>query len=58
MQNDYEEDEDRELTSGIGHMTDKPFSNGCKYMDSGFVHDMADTKTNDYYDVEVHIWPF
>ena len=56
-QNDQEEDEDGELTSGIGHMTDKPFSNGRKYVDSGFVHDMTDTKTNDYYHLKAHVWP-
>lgn len=55
-QNDHQEDEDRELTSGIGHMTDKPISNGHKYMDLGFVHDMGDTKTNDYYYVKAHVW--
>lgn len=38
-------------------MTDKPISNGHKYMDLGFVHDMVDTKTNDYYYVKAHVWP-
>ena len=52
-----EEDEDGEITSRIGHMTDKPFSNGRKYVDSGFVHDMTDTKTDDYYYVKAHVWP-
>ena len=35
-QTDQEEDEDVGLTSEIGHLTDKPFSNGRKYVDSGF----------------------
>ena len=52
-----EEDEDEEFTSGIGHMTDKPFSNGRKYVDSGFVHDLTDTKADDYYYVKAHVWP-
>ena len=26
-----------------GLMTDKPFSNGREYVDSGFVHDLTDT---------------
>ena len=37
------QDEDEEFTSGIGLMTDKPFSNGREYVDSGFVHDLTDT---------------
>ena len=37
-------------------MTDKPFSNGRNYVDSGFVHDMTDTKTDDYYYVKAHVW--
>lgn len=53
-----EEDEDGVITSGIGHVTDKPFSNGRKYVDSGFVHDMTDTKTDDYHYVKAHVWPF
>ena len=52
-----EEDEDEEFSSGIGHMTDKPFSTGRKYVDSGFVHDLTDTKTDDYYYVKAHVWP-
>ena len=51
------EDEDEEFTSGIGQMTDKPFSDGRKYVDSGFVHDLTDTKTDDYYYVKAHVWP-
>ena len=27
----------------IGLITDKPFSNGRAYVDSGFVHDLTDT---------------
>ena len=27
----------------IGLITDKPFSNGREYVDSGFVHDLTDT---------------
>lgn len=26
-------------------------------MDSGFVHDMVDTKTSEHYFVRVHVWP-
>lgn len=37
-------------------MTDKPFCNGRKYVDSGFVHDLTDTKTDDYCYVKAHVW--
>ena len=30
-------------------MTDKPLKNGWKYVDSGFVHDVMDAKSKDYY---------
>ena len=49
------EDDDDEVESGLGHMTDKPFSTGRKYVDSGFVHDMTDNKTDDYYYVQGHV---
>lgn len=38
-------------------MTDKPFNAGRKYVDSGFVHDITDIKTEDHYFVQVHVWP-
>ena len=38
-------------------MTDKPMKNARKYVDSGFVHDMTDTKTADHYFVRAHVWP-
>ena len=42
-QNNGEDDQ------GLGHMTDKPLKNGRKYVDSGFVHDLMDAKTNEFY---------
>lgn len=50
-----EEDKDEEFTSGIGHMTDKPFCNGRWYVDSGFVHDLTDTKMDNYYYVKARV---
>ena len=38
-------------------MTDKPLKNARKYVDSGFVHDVRDAKSNDYYFVKAHVWP-
>ena len=38
-------DESENKDEGLGHMTDKPFKNGQKYLDSGFVHDVSDNKT-------------
>ena len=42
-------DDSSEDENGLGHMTDKPFKAGRKYIDSGFVHDITDTKTDDNY---------
>ena len=38
-------------------MTDKPFSKGRKCVDLGFMHDMTDTKTNDYYYLKAPVAP-
>ena len=38
--------EDDEKENGLGHMTDKPFTIGRKYVDSGFVHDISDRQQN------------
>lgn len=43
--------------NGIDHMTDKPLKNARKYVDSGFVHDVTDAKSKDYYFVRAHVWP-
>ena len=48
---------DEENNHGLGHMTDKPMKNGRKYVDSGFVHDMMDTTSDDHYFVQAHVWP-
>jgi hypothetical protein len=48
---------DDENEHGLGHMTDKPLKNGRKYVDSGFVHDMMDTKSDYYYFIRAHVWP-
>ena len=50
-QNNGEDDQ------GFGHMTDKPLKNGRKYVDSGFVHDLMDEKTNEFYLLRAHVWP-
>ena len=50
-QNDEEDDQ------GLGHMTDKPLKNGRKYVDSGFVSDLMDAKTNEFYFLRAHVWP-
>ena len=50
----HQDDDDEE---GLGHMTAKPLKNGRKYVDSGFVHDMTDTKTEEHYFLKVHVWP-
>lgn len=41
----------------IDHMTDKPLKNARKYVDSGFVHDVTDAKSKDYYFIRAHVWP-
>ena len=52
IEGDQNEDE-----CGLGHMTDKPLKNGRKYVDSGFVHDLMDNKTNEHYFLRGHVWP-
>ena len=42
---------------GLGHMTAKPLKNGRKYVDSGFVHDVMDTKSKEHYFLRAHVWP-
>jgi len=49
--------DDEETDHGLGHMTDKSFTNGRKYVDSGFVHDMTDAKTDNHYFIRAHVWP-
>jgi len=51
------EDEENQQDTGLGHMTDKPFTVGRKYTDSGFVHDLSDNKTHEHYFVRAHVWP-
>ena len=50
----HQDDEDEE---GLGHVTAKPLKNGRKYVDSGFVHDMMDTETEEHYFLKAHVWP-
>ena len=47
--------QDHEDEEGLGHMTAKPLKNGRKYVDSGFVHDMMDTKTEEHYFMKAHM---
>jgi len=49
-----EEDEDEQ---GLAHMTDKPLKNARKYVNSDFVHDVMDTKSDEYYFARAHVWP-
>lgn len=42
---------------GLGHMTDKPLKNARKYVDSGFVHDVMDAKSEEHYFLRAHVWP-
>ena len=51
------EDDQDEIDAGLGHMTDKPLKNGRKYVDSKFVHDRMDNKTDQHYFLRGHIWP-
>ena len=46
-----------ETDSGLGHMTNKQFANGRKYVDSGFVHDIQDNRTPEHYYIRAHVWP-
>ena len=43
------EADDQDEIDGLGHMTDKPLNNGRKYVDSKFVHDLMDNKTDQHY---------
>ena len=45
------------MECGLGHMTDKPLKNGRKYVDSKFVHDLMDNKTEQHYFLKGHVWP-
>ena len=38
-------------------MTDKPLTHGRKYVTSGYVHDMMDTKSDKHYFLRAHVWP-
>jgi hypothetical protein len=49
------EDSDEE-DNGLGHMTDKPFRMGRKYVDSDYVHDLTDNRNDDYYFLRAHVW--
>ena len=53
--NAHQSDEDH--NQGLGHMTAKPLKNGRKYVDSGFVHDVTDTKTEEHYFSRARVWP-
>lgn len=55
--NTADEDNNKILDTGVGHMTDKPCTVGRKYVDSGFVHDLNDNKTDEHYFVRAHVWP-
>ena len=50
------EDEKNPQDTGLGHMTDKPFTVGAKYLDSGFVQNLSDNKSNEHYFVRAHVW--
>ena len=52
-----EAEDDQDEIDGLGHMTDKPLKNGRKYVDSKFVHDLMDNKTDQHYFLRGHIWP-
>ena len=49
----HQDDEDEE---GLGHMTAKNHLKMAENMDSGFVHDMMDTKTEEHF-LKAHVWP-
>ena len=55
--NENTSDESENEDEGLGHMTYKPFKNGQKYLDSGFVHDVSDNKTVKNYFIQAHVWP-
>lgn len=54
IQNAVNSDDSEEL---LGHMTDKPMTNGRKYVDSGFVHDTMDNVNDEHYFLRAHFWP-
>ena len=45
------------IKDGLGHMMDKPLTNGRKYVDSGFVHDIMDMVNSKRYFVRAHVLP-
>ena len=45
------------MKDGLGHMMDKPLTNGRKYVDSGYVHDIMDMVNAERYFVRAHVWP-
>ena len=53
----YNPAQNEEEDHGPGHMTDKPLKNARKYVDSGFVHDIMDAKSDEHYFVRAHMWP-
>ena len=55
--NENTSDESENEDEGLGHITYKPFKNGQKYLDSGFVHDVSDNKTVKNYFIRAHVWP-
>ena len=54
---DEDINKENEMECGLGHMTDKPLKNGRKYVDSKFVHDLMDNKTEQHYFLKGHVWP-
>ena len=52
-----EAEDDQDEIDGLGHVTDKPLKNGRKYVDSKFVHDLMDDKTDQHYFLRGHVWP-
>ena len=54
---DEDINKENEMECGLGHMTDKPLKNGRKYVDSKFVHDLMDNKTEQHYFPKGHVWP-
>ena len=52
-----EAEDDQDEIDGLSHMTEKPLKNGRKYVDSKFVHDLMDNKTDQHYFFRGHVWP-
>ena len=55
VENVNEDDENDD--HGLGHMTDRPLKNARKYVDSGFVHDIMDARSDEHYFARAHVWP-